>query len=118
MESLYKGLQINIYHLFNFHNEFQVAGGCWYILAIQRVASCIRSQCETNNNCELMSSVCSKEVQQNNATMAANQNLQTCLNGNGPFPFGIYDAALPVISSNSLAVKILYPIFWGLMTLR
>ncbi|OAY67587.1 Cyclic nucleotide-gated ion channel 2 [Ananas comosus] len=94
-----------------------VAGGCWYILAIQRVASCIRSQCETNNNCELMSSVCSKEVQQNNATMAANQNLQTCLNGNGPFPFGIYDAALPVISSNSLAVKILYPIFWGLMTL-
>lgn len=51
-------------------------------------------------------------------TFAANQTIHACLSGNGPFNFGIYIQALPVISSNSIAVKILYPIFWGLMTLR
>ncbi|KAK4393161.1 Cyclic nucleotide-gated ion channel 2 [Sesamum angolense] len=40
-----------------------------------------------------------------------------CLDVNGPFPYGIYEWALPVVSSSSVAVKILYPIFWGLMTL-
>ncbi|XP_073003290.1 cyclic nucleotide-gated ion channel 2 [Typha latifolia] len=108
-----------------------VAGGCWYILAIQRVASCLQYQCQKNSNCDIMSMVCSEEVCNRfsstpgmdqstcmkNATGAANHNLQACLSGDGPFHFGIYDMALPVISSNSLAVKILYPIFWGLMTL-
>ncbi|CAL0318714.1 unnamed protein product [Lupinus luteus] len=105
-----------------------VAGGCWYVLAIQRVASCIRQQCERTHGCNLSLS-CSEEVCYQfmssdgavgtpcggNSTIAARKPL--CLNGEGPFKFGIYQWALPVISSNSLAVKILYPIFWGLMTL-
>ncbi|XP_026659376.2 cyclic nucleotide-gated ion channel 2-like isoform X2 [Phoenix dactylifera] len=110
----------------------QVAGGCWYVLAIQRVASCLRQQCEKNNNCDLVSLACSKEVcyrlplplgmdelacKSNLTTAIGIQNIPVCLNGNGPFRFGIYNGALPVVSSNSLAVKILYPIFWGLMTL-
>lgn len=45
-------------------------------------------------------------------------NIPLCLDANGPFRHGIYQWALPVISSNSITVKILYPIFWGLMTLR
>lgn len=45
-------------------------------------------------------------------------NIPLCLDANGPFRHGIYKWALPVISSNSITVKILYPIFWGLMTLR
>ncbi|XP_008785947.2 cyclic nucleotide-gated ion channel 2-like isoform X1 [Phoenix dactylifera] len=109
-----------------------VAGGCWYVLAIQRVASCLRQQCEKNNNCDLVSLACSKEVcyrlplplgmdelacKSNLTTAIGIQNIPVCLNGNGPFRFGIYNGALPVVSSNSLAVKILYPIFWGLMTL-
>ncbi|KAE8021758.1 hypothetical protein FH972_007622 [Carpinus fangiana] len=49
-----------------------------------------------------------------NSTMVR---MPLCLDVNGPFNYGIYKWALPVISSNSLAVKILYPIFWGLMTL-
>lgn len=40
-----------------------------------------------------------------------------CLEVHGPFNYGIYQWALPVVSSNSVAVKILYPIFWGLMSL-
>ncbi|KAE8667583.1 Cyclic nucleotide-gated ion channel 2 [Hibiscus syriacus] len=64
-----------------------VAGGCWYVLAIQRVVSCLRQQCGRNKQ----SLSCSDEV--------------------------CYRVALPVVSSNSLAVKIFYPIFWGLMSL-
>ncbi|OVA12139.1 Cyclic nucleotide-binding domain [Macleaya cordata] len=106
-----------------------VAGGCWYVLAIQRVASCLRQQCEKNINCNLTLS-CSEEVCYrlplsdlinnpcgNNSTTHRIPSIPVCLNGNGPFRYGIYKWALPVVSSNSLSVKILYPIFWGLMTL-
>jgi cyclic nucleotide gated channel len=110
---------------------FQIAGGCWYVLAIQRVASCLRAECQKTNNCNLMSLACSKEMCfqfpwsdiselacDTNLTSFGQTNLPACLSGNGAFAYGIYKGALPVISSNSLAVKILYPIFWGLMTLR
>ncbi|KAL5741339.1 hypothetical protein ACOSP7_028071 [Xanthoceras sorbifolium] len=105
-----------------------VAGGCWYVLAIQRVASCLRQQCERKATCNLSLS-CSEEVCYQflvpdsmignpcggNSTSPVRK--WPCLDGNGPFNYGIYQWALPVISSNSVAVKILYPIFWGLMTL-
>ncbi|TKY65127.1 Cyclic nucleotide-gated ion channel 2 [Spatholobus suberectus] len=104
-----------------------VAGGCWYVLAIQRVASCLRQQCERTNGCNLPVS-CSEEVCYQSLLPAGtignscggNSTLvrkPLCLDVEGPFKYGIYQWALPVISSNSLAVKILYPIFWGLMTL-
>lgn len=105
-----------------------VAGGCWYVLAIQRVASCLAQQCASKASCNLSLS-CSQEVcyqffqsadttgypcSGNSTTMV---NIPLCLDANGPFRHGIYKWALPVISSNSITVKILYPIFWGLMTL-
>nr|POF12368.1 cyclic nucleotide-gated ion channel 2 [Quercus suber] len=105
-----------------------VAGGCWYVLAIQRVASCLQQQCERSDKCNLSLS-CSEEVCYQflvptgtagnpcggNSTTTVRKPL--CLDVNGPFHYGIYQWALPVISSNSVSVKILYPIFWGLMTL-
>ncbi|XP_031398146.1 cyclic nucleotide-gated ion channel 2 [Punica granatum] len=106
-----------------------VAGGCWYVLAIQRVAACLRQQCERSGTCNLSLS-CSEEVcyqlrlpagimgnpcGSNSTAKVIRRPL--CLDVNGPFNYGIYQWALPVISSNSIAVKILYPIFWGLMTL-
>lgn len=105
-----------------------VTGGCWYVLAIQRVASCLQKQCESSPSCNLSLS-CSEEVcyqyllQKStlespcgaNSTVVVRKT--SCLDFEGPFNYGIYQWALPVISSNSLAVKILYPIFWGLMTL-
>ncbi|KAK6128868.1 hypothetical protein DH2020_037385 [Rehmannia glutinosa] len=106
----------------------KVAGGCWYVLAIQRVASCLKQQCNRNGTCNLSLS-CSEEVCYQfllpsgtldnpcggNSTVVLRKPL--CLDVNGPFRYGIYKWALPVVSSNSVAVKILYPIFWGLMTL-
>ncbi|VAI36933.1 unnamed protein product [Triticum turgidum subsp. durum] len=118
-------------NLFAYFIASHIAGGCWYVLAIQRVASCLQSECEIKNNCNLMSLACSKEMCfhfpwssdmtalacDTNLTSFSQQNVPDCLSGNGAFAYGIYKGALPVISSNSLAVKILYPIFWGLMTL-
>ncbi|XP_022751940.1 cyclic nucleotide-gated ion channel 2-like isoform X2 [Durio zibethinus] len=105
-----------------------VAGGFWYVLSIQRVASCLGQQCERSEKCKLSLS-CSEEVCYqflfpaeavgdtcgSNSTKVVGKPL--CLDVNGPFNYGIYQWALPVVSSNSVAVKILYPIFWGLMTL-
>ncbi|KAH9740247.1 cyclic nucleotide-gated ion channel 2 [Citrus sinensis] len=115
-------------HVSNLDRKLSVAGGCWYVLAIQRVASCLRQQCHRQANCNLYLS-CSEEVCYQflvpsgaigntcggNSTTTVRKSL--CLDVNGPFHYGIYQWALPVISSNSVAVKILYPIFWGLMTL-
>lgn len=100
------------------------------MLAIQRVASCLSQQCERGYGCDLPVS-CSDEIcykflsptDSNGSSCAPNSTLSLgrkplCLDIKGPYKYGIYQMALPVISSNSLAVKILYPIFWGLMTLR
>ncbi|KAL3629420.1 Cyclic nucleotide-gated ion channel 2 [Castilleja foliolosa] len=101
-----------------------VAGGCWYVLAIQRVASCLKHQCGKSGSCNLSLSCLDEVCYQSggfdnpcttNSTVRVGVPL--CLDVNGPFRYGIYNSALPIVSSNSIAVKILYPIFWGLMTL-
>ncbi|PWA72786.1 cyclic nucleotide gated ion channel 2 like [Artemisia annua] len=106
-----------------------VAGGCWYVLAIQRVVLCLRQQCSRKAVCNLALS-CADEVCYQfllpedtlGGRCAGNSTIglvrkPLCLDVNGPYHYGIYRWALPVISSNSLTVKILYPIFWGLMSL-
>ncbi|KAI3509345.1 hypothetical protein L1887_24558 [Cichorium endivia] len=103
-----------------------VAGGCWYVLAIQRVVLCLRQQCASKKACNLTLS-CGQEIcykfPQNSAnhchrnSILGVSRMPLCLDANGPYNYGIYSWALPVISSNSLRIKILYPIFWGLMSL-
>ncbi|CAD6206716.1 unnamed protein product [Miscanthus lutarioriparius] len=126
--SIWWGFGLN---LFAYFIASHIAGGCWYVLAIQRIASCLQEECKRNNSCDLISLACSKEICfhppwssnvngfacDRNMTSFSQRNVSTCLSGKGSFAYGIYLGALPVISSNSLAVKILYPIFWGLMTL-
>ncbi|CAM8997831.1 unnamed protein product [Rhodiola kirilowii] len=106
-----------------------VLGGFWYLLAVQRVAYCAKQQCARRATCSLRM-VCSNDLicsQQSalpgksvgipctgNSTMTA---LSFCLGTDGPFRYGIYELALPVISSSSVSVKIFYPIFWGLSVL-
>uniref|UniRef100_A0A7N0T9Q1 Cyclic nucleotide-binding domain-containing protein n=1 Tax=Kalanchoe fedtschenkoi TaxID=63787 RepID=A0A7N0T9Q1_KALFE len=105
-------------------------GGFWYLLAVQRVSSCVVRQCQRRSQCSLRM-VCSIDISPHphqsassgqapglpggdNSTRAA---LSLCLAADGPFQYGIYEAALQVMSSNSAAVKIFYPIFWGLSVL-
>ncbi|KAG6408133.1 hypothetical protein SASPL_131136 [Salvia splendens] len=87
-----------------------VAGGCWYVLSIQRVAMCLNQHCHASRPLSCSASHCRPYA---NATASSS----LCLDVDGPFQYGIYKWALPVVSSTSIAVKILYPIFWGLMTL-
>ncbi|XP_045828621.1 cyclic nucleotide-gated ion channel 2-like [Trifolium pratense] len=105
----------------------QVAGACCYVLAIQRVASCLQQQCDRSVGCSLPLS-CSEEICYRSYSLfppgtignscGGNSTLipPVCLDVEGPFRYGIYKWALPVISSDSLADKILDPIFWGLKT--
>ncbi|KAF5456223.1 hypothetical protein F2P56_025727 [Juglans regia] len=101
-----------------------VAGGCWYALSTQRLVSCLQQQysCDrpriNNYSCNL-SLFCSEGIGTclYNQSPATTINRSLCLDVDGPFNFGIYSEALPVFSSNSLALTILYPIYWGFLNL-
>ncbi|PKI38736.1 hypothetical protein CRG98_040849 [Punica granatum] len=104
-----------------------VAGGCWYVLAVQRVMSCLQKQCAVNPKCNstlsCLEPVCYMLRLPGTGPKGRcggeqpMSKIPRCLDENGPYKFGIYSEALPVISSNSLSVRILYPIFWGLLNL-
>ncbi|GLJ12938.1 hypothetical protein SUGI_0201150 [Cryptomeria japonica] len=105
-----------------------VAGGCWYVLAIQRVATCLKIRCEKSGACELLMLGCSKPIAYSlplpitgeiNPNWSKDETLDAvCFSQDGPvFHYGIYKWALPLVTSSSWSEKILYPIFWGLMTL-
>lgn len=105
----------------------QVVGGCWYVLAIQRVAACLTQQCSRTGNCGMSLScskgICYEFLKQPDAIARCGVNstithTSFCLDDNGPFSYGIYSSAVPVISSNAIVIKILYPISWGLFQLR
>ncbi|KAL3719262.1 hypothetical protein ACJRO7_004249 [Eucalyptus globulus] len=100
-----------------------VAGGCWYVLATQRVVMCLQKQCDVSTKCNFSIS-CSKVISYQFPSPAESLgNLlggnwsSPCFDNDGPFNYGIYGDALPVISSESLSVRVLYPIFWGLLNL-
>ncbi|XP_048231035.1 cyclic nucleotide-gated ion channel 2 isoform X2 [Ricinus communis] len=104
-----------------------VIGGCWYVLATQSVVKCLKEQCERNGNYKLSLScsggVCYQFMYPEdkfgntcgNSTKLIAKPL--CLDDDGPFNHGIYSQGLLVVTSHSLAVRILYPIFWGLLNL-
>lgn len=39
-------------------------------------------------------------------------------NATGDYDFGIYTLAVPLTEQHNIVNRILYPLFWGLMTLR
>ncbi|KAK0600162.1 hypothetical protein LWI29_012331 [Acer saccharum] len=92
----------------------QVTGGCWYALATQRIISCLQQRCETNKYCDISFS-CSNIHHKSPSPLTMKNSL--CMDDDGPFSYGIYAPALPVVSSHSMADTILYPIFWGLLNL-
>ncbi|CAL0308371.1 unnamed protein product [Lupinus luteus] len=89
-------------------------GGVWYMLAIQRVGTCIKQQCQRTPGCNLsvgsIGNPCTGNIK-----LAGKE--PVCLSAEGAFKFGIYEWALPIISAESLAIKFLYPIYWGMINL-
>ncbi|XAR51692.1 hypothetical protein NMG60_11006398 [Bertholletia excelsa] len=88
------------------------AGGYWYIRTVQRIALCLSRHCErTTKSCPLPLS-CSKVMcHRGNSTDTVK--MSVCLDGDGPFPFGIYGDALPIFSGSSVPEKILYTNLWA-----
>lgn len=50
---------------------------------------------------------------------ASNMNAKAmCLDSSNNYGYGAYRWTVPLVTNNSRLEKILFPIFWGLMTLR
>lgn len=108
--------------------ELQAAGACWYLLGVQRSAKCLKEQCENTMGCDIRMLSCKEPVYYGTTVMVLDrarlawaQNHQArsvCLDINTNYTYGAYQWTIQLVSNESRLEKILFPIFWGLMTLR
>lgn len=105
----------------------QAAGACWYLLGIQRASKCLRLQCRETMGCGLRMVGCEEPIYYGTAMMkdrgrlAWGGNKQArllCLSSSEKFDYGAFKWTVPLVTNTSRLEKILFPIFWGLMTLR
>ncbi|KAF8413989.1 hypothetical protein HHK36_001987 [Tetracentron sinense] len=103
------------------------AGACWYLLGIQRAAQCLKEQCMATEGCGLRTLSCEELVYYGTASMvkererlAWGENKKVrfmCIDTADNFEYGAYKWTVPLVINDSRLEKILFPIFWGLMTL-
>lgn len=112
----------------------QVAGSVWYLLAVQRVESCIYLQCKGMNNCLDVYMGCPNPISYGYQPTSHNSSRvawaedpafdSQCLKGGahslaGNFSFGIYALAVPIVRDvHTPVTRIVLPLFWGIMTMR
>ncbi|CAL9191808.1 unnamed protein product [Musa hybrid cultivar] len=103
------------------------AGACWYLLGIQRATKCLEQQCMVTSGCRIRTMACADPVYYGTTTsivdgerMAWAQNLHArsmCFDRSDNFEYGSYKRVVTLVSNPNRLEKILFPIFWGLMTL-
>lgn len=102
------------------------AGACWYLLGIQRSAKCLQNQCEAIGSCDFHILGCNKPIYYGSSMMkdigraawTMNDTVHSiCVNNNGIFNYGAYKWVVPLVTNTNRIEKVLFPIFWGLMTL-
>ncbi|GKV15861.1 hypothetical protein SLEP1_g26604 [Rubroshorea leprosula] len=103
------------------------AGACWYLLGIQRSEKCLREQCRLIEGCDLRILVCKEPIYYGTTNMmrergrlawAKNQQVRSiCLDSPDHYDYGAYRWTVQLVTNDSRLEKILFPIFWGLMTL-
>lgn len=106
----------------------QAAGACWYLLGIQRATQCLKEQCGKAEGCGLRTLSCKQPIYygttnmlRDRARLAWGENRQArsmCLDSNENYNYGAYKWTVQLVKNDSRLEKILFPIFWGLMTLR
>lgn len=107
----------------------QAAGACWYLLGLQRAAKCLEEQCrKTTTGCGLRTLCCKEPIYYGTTSMvrdrtrmawAENREARsTCLASPDNYDYGAYKWTVQLVTNDSRLEKILFPIFWGLMTLR
>lgn len=103
------------------------AGACWYLLGIQRAAKCLKEQCRGTGDCGLSLLSCKQSIyygtgglvnDRARAAWSLNKNVRsTCIGSPDNFDYGAYKWTVQLVTNDSRLEKILFPIFWGLMTL-
>lgn len=106
----------------------QAAGACWYLLGIQRATKCLTEQCGATDNCGLRILSCKEPIYYGTRSMVRDgvrlewaenkQARSTCLDSADNYQYGAYKWTVQIVTNDSRLEKILFPIFWGLMTLR
>ncbi|KAM3382641.1 cyclic nucleotide-gated ion channel 4 isoform X1 [Capsicum galapagoense] len=102
-------------------------GACWYLLGIQRAAKCLKEQCRVTKDCGLRMLACEEQIfygthslvkHKSRVIWGENKNARsTCLASEDHFDYGVYKWTVQLITNENRFEKILFPIFWGLMTL-
>ncbi|KAI8552680.1 hypothetical protein RHMOL_Rhmol06G0285300 [Rhododendron molle] len=102
-------------------------GACWYLLGIQRAAKCLEDHCRGTKGCGLRMLACEDPIYYGTTRLVRdrtrllwgdNQQVRSaCLENDDNFNFGAYKWTVQLVTNESRLEKILFPIFWGLMTL-
>ncbi|XP_040986888.1 cyclic nucleotide-gated ion channel 4 isoform X2 [Juglans microcarpa x Juglans regia] len=103
------------------------AGACWYLLGIQRATQCLKEQCRATNSCGFRMLSCKEPIYYGTRSMVRDgarllwaenkQARSTCLESSENYQYGAYKWTVQIVTNDSRLEKILFPIFWGLMTL-
>ncbi|KHN28017.1 Cyclic nucleotide-gated ion channel 4 [Glycine soja] len=103
------------------------AGACWYLLGLQRAAKCLEEQCAKTTGCGLRTLCCKEPIYYGGINIVRDktrllwaQNREarsTCLDSADNYDYGVYEWSVQLVTNDSRLEKILFPIFWGLMTL-
>ncbi|KAK7335375.1 hypothetical protein VNO80_27172 [Phaseolus coccineus] len=103
------------------------AGACWYLLGLQRAAKCLEEQCAKTAGCGLRTLCCKEPIYYGGTSIvrdktrlswAENREARsTCLDSADNYDYGAYSWSVQLVTNDSRLEKILFPIFWGLMTL-
>ncbi|XP_068312120.1 cyclic nucleotide-gated ion channel 4-like [Pyrus communis] len=120
------GIALNLIAYFVAANA---AGACWYLLGIQRAEKCLKEQCRETSGCGLRILACEdsiyygatntlREAARSSLAWAENRKARsTCLDNADHYDYGAYSWTVQLVTNDSRLEKILFPIFWGLMTL-
>ncbi|KAK9085074.1 hypothetical protein Sjap_025485 [Stephania japonica] len=102
------------------------AGACWYLLGLQRATKCLNEQCRATQGCMPRTLTCEKIMYygSNNSRdrfrliWAENRDVRfMCIDSADNFEYGAYRWTVPLVTNENRLEKVLFPIFWGLMTL-
>ncbi|XP_071733693.1 cyclic nucleotide-gated ion channel 4-like [Rutidosis leptorrhynchoides] len=103
-------------------------GACWYLLGTQRAAKCLEEKCiDSNGLCLQRFLTCQQPVYYGAHIVVSdpgrlvwgenNKARSACLQNDDNFSYGVYKWTLQLVTNDNRLEKILFPIFWGLMTL-
>lgn len=108
--------------------NLQAVGACWYLLGLQRAAKCLREECRVTKGCSLQMLACDQPIYYGATSLVKDRfrliwgenkdARSTCLESSDSFDYGAYKWTVQLVTNDNRIEKILFPIFWGLMTLR